>query len=60
LTWFGRVVSGRSGAAGVIHTDFEMGFIRAEISTVADLEKFKTDRRNGVRHDAVPTAEGWS
>jgi ribosome-binding ATPase YchF (GTP1/OBG family) len=26
-------------AAGVIHTDFEKGFIRAEIYSVADLEK---------------------
>lgn len=31
-------------AAGVIHTDFERGFIRAEIYSVADLEKFKTEK----------------
>lgn len=31
-------------AAGVIHTDFEKGFIRAEIYTLADLEKFKTEK----------------
>lgn len=31
-------------AAGVIHTDFEKGFIRAEIYSVADLEKFKTEK----------------
>jgi ribosome-binding ATPase len=31
-------------AAGVIHTDFERGFIRAEIYTVADLEKFGTEK----------------
>ncbi len=30
-------------AAGVIHTDFERGFIRAEIYTLADLEKHKTE-----------------
>ena len=30
-------------AAGVIHTDFEKGFIRAEIYTLADLEKYKTE-----------------
>jgi hypothetical protein len=30
-------------AAGVIHTDFEKGFIRAEIYSVDDLEKFKTE-----------------
>jgi GTP-binding protein YchF len=31
-------------AAGVIHTDFEKGFIRAEIYSVADLEKYKTEK----------------
>jgi GTP-binding protein YchF len=31
-------------AAGVIHTDFEKGFIRAEIFSVADLEKFKSEK----------------
>jgi GTP-binding protein YchF len=31
-------------AAGVIHTDFERGFIRAEIYSVADLEQFKTEK----------------
>lgn len=31
-------------AAGVIHTDFERGFIRAEIYTVADLEKYKNEK----------------
>jgi len=31
-------------AAGVIHTDFEKGFIRAEVYTVADLEKFKNEK----------------
>jgi ribosome-binding ATPase len=30
-------------AAGVIHTDFERGFIRAEIYTLADLQKHKTE-----------------
>ncbi|MCE9614076.1 MAG: redox-regulated ATPase YchF [Lentisphaerae bacterium] len=30
-------------AAGVIHTDFEKGFIRAEIYSVSDLEKHKTE-----------------
>ena len=29
-------------AAGVIHSDFERGFIRVEVHTVADLEKYKT------------------
>jgi GTP-binding protein YchF len=31
-------------AAGVIHSDFEKGFIRAEIYTVADLEQHKTEK----------------
>ncbi len=30
-------------AAGVIHTDFERGFIRAEIYSVADLQQFETE-----------------
>ncbi len=31
-------------AAGVIHTDFEKGFIRAEIYTLADLEQYKSEK----------------
>ena len=31
-------------AAGVIHTDFERGFIRAEIYSIADLEKYKSEK----------------
>ncbi len=31
-------------AAGVIHTDFERGFIRAEIYSVGDLEAHKTEK----------------
>ncbi|MCE7975200.1 MAG: redox-regulated ATPase YchF [Leptolyngbya sp. PLA1] len=31
-------------AAGVIHTDFERGFIRAEVYTLADLEKYKSEK----------------
>lgn len=31
-------------AAGVIHTDFERGFIRAEVYTLGDLEKFKSEK----------------
>jgi GTP-binding protein YchF len=30
-------------AAGVIHTDFEKGFIRADIYTLADLQQYKTE-----------------
>jgi ribosome-binding ATPase YchF (GTP1/OBG family) len=31
-------------AAGVIHTDFERGFIRAEIFSIADLEKYHSEK----------------
>ncbi len=31
-------------AAGVIHTDFEKGFIRAEIYSLADLEQYKGEK----------------
>jgi len=37
-------------AAGVIHTDFERGFIKAEVIKLTDYEKFKTEtacRENG-------------
>ncbi len=37
-------------AAGVIHTDFERGFIRAEVYSLEDLEEFQTEgniRKNG-------------
>ncbi len=30
-------------AAGVIHTDFEKGFIRAEVIKIADYQKYKTE-----------------
>ena len=31
-------------AAGVIHTDFERGFIRCEVYSLADLEQFKSEK----------------
>ena len=31
-------------AAGVIHTDFERGFIRAEVYTLADLETYRSEK----------------
>jgi ribosome-binding ATPase YchF (GTP1/OBG family) len=37
-------------AAGVIHTDFERGFIRVEVYSLDDLETYKTEvaiRQNG-------------
>jgi ribosome-binding ATPase YchF (GTP1/OBG family) len=31
-------------AAGVIHSDFEKGFIRAEVYALADLEQYKSEK----------------
>jgi len=31
-------------AAGVIHTDFERGFIRAEVFSVDDLQEYKSEK----------------
>ena len=43
-------------AAGVIHTDFEKGFIRAEVYTLADLETFKTEKE--IRSNGKLRTEG--
>ena len=43
-------------AAGVIHSDFERGFIRAEVYRVDDLETFKTEA--GVRTAGKLRTEG--
>ncbi len=45
-------------AAGVIHTDFERGFIRAEIFTLEDLEKHGTEK--SVREAGKLRSEGKS
>jgi hypothetical protein len=45
-------------AAGVIHTDFEKGFIRAECYSVDDLVKFKTEK--AIREAGKMRAEGKS
>jgi GTP-binding protein YchF len=42
--WTVHVGATAPQAAGVIHTDFERGFIRAEIYSVPDLEKFQTEK----------------
>ena len=42
--WTVHVGSTAPQAAGVIHTDFERGFIRAEIYSVADLQQLKTEK----------------
>ncbi len=43
-------------AAGAIHTDFERGFIRAEIYTVPDLEHYKTEA--AIKHAGKLRVEG--
>ncbi len=45
-------------AAGVIHTDFERGFIRAEIYQVSDLKNFKTEA--AIRSAGKMRTEGKS
>jgi GTP-binding protein YchF len=43
-------------AAGVIHTDFEKGFIRAEVIKLADYQKYKTE--SGCREAGKLAVEG--
>ncbi len=45
-------------AAGVIHTDFEKGFIRAEVYTLHDLETYKTEKE--IRQAGKLRVEGKS
>jgi ribosome-binding ATPase len=45
-------------AAGVIHTDFERGFIRAEVYTLDDLQKYKTE--SAIKAAGKMRAEGKS
>ena len=42
--------------AGVIHTDFERGFIRAQIFTLSDLEEYKSE--SALRSAGKIRAEG--
>jgi GTP-binding protein YchF len=43
-------------AAGVIHTDFEKGFIKAEVIKLSDYQKFKTE--NGCKEAGKIAIEG--
>ncbi|MFN7407928.1 MAG: DUF933 domain-containing protein, partial [Cyclobacteriaceae bacterium] len=43
-------------AAGVIHTDIEKGFIRAEVIKLADYQKYKTEA--GCREAGKLAVEG--
>lgn len=45
-------------AAGVIHSDFERGFIRAEVYTLADLETYKSEKE--IRQAGKLRVEGKS
>ncbi len=45
-------------SAGVIHTDFERGFIRAEVYSLADLETYKSEK--GIRDAGKLRVEGKS
>ncbi len=45
-------------AAGVIHTDFQRGFIRVEVYSVDDLDKFKTEK--AIREAGKLRVEGKS
>ncbi|HEY1684422.1 MAG TPA: redox-regulated ATPase YchF [Tepidisphaeraceae bacterium] len=45
-------------AAGAIHTDFERGFIRAEIYTLSDLRQYKTE--SAIKAAGKMRAEGKS
>jgi len=42
--WPVRIGATAPQAAGVIHSDFEKGFIRAEIYQLEELEQFKTEK----------------
>ena len=44
------------GAAGKIHSDFERGFIRAEVVSFADLERIGS--MNGVKEAGLLRSEG--
>ena len=43
-------------AAGVIHTDFEKGFIRAEVIKLSDYQKYKTEQ--GCKEAGKMSVEG--
>jgi ribosome-binding ATPase len=43
-------------AAGIIHSDFEKGFVKAEVFTLADLERFKSE--SAIRAAGKVRSEG--
>lgn len=54
--WTIRAGTKAPGAAGVIHTDFERGFISAETMKFADLEEFGTEQ--GVKDEGLYRQNG--
>ena len=54
--WTIRRGSSAPQAAGVIHTDFEKGFIKAEVYTYDDLMEFKSE--NNIREQGKLRQEG--
>ena len=56
--WTIRAGSTAPQAAGVIHTDFERGFIRAEVYSVKDLSEYKTE--SAIRAAGKLRVEGKS
>jgi len=56
--WTVPVAATAPQAAGVIHSDFERGFIRAEVYTLEDLKKYKTEA--AIKAAGKMRAEGKS
>ena len=56
--WTVPVGASAPQAAGVIHTDFEKGFIRAEIYTLVDLETYRSEKE--IRNAGKLRIEGKS
>ncbi len=54
--WTIRKGTKAPGAAGVIHTDFEKGFIRAEVIKIPDYQNYKTEA--GVKEAGKMGVEG--
>lgn len=54
--WTIHAGSSAPQAAGVIHTDFEKGFIRADVYSLDDLEQYKTE--SGIRAAGKIRSEG--
>ncbi|MCC7146318.1 MAG: redox-regulated ATPase YchF [Phycisphaeraceae bacterium] len=54
--WTIRIGAPAPEAAGVIHSDIQRGFIRAEIYSVDDLQKFKTEA--AIKHAGKMRVEG--